>query len=125
MEIIPEVDGACGEIEIMLMESSGFNVPLRLIEKALVYSQYAEYKLSHYLNKAAESVFGFVSELQSTFSIFRWDSIKDRPINALSNASKNYIDDRSKIVSCQNANMYLADYRILCQEIILNKRNSC
>lgn len=49
-------------------------------KKTLIYAQYAEYKLSHYLDKAAESSLGFVSVLPGAFSTFRWDAIKGNPL---------------------------------------------
>ena len=43
--------------------------------------QYVEYKLSHYLDKAYETLFGFVSVLPGAFSLFRFDAIKGKPMN--------------------------------------------
>ena len=45
---------------------------LSFVESILVRTQYVEYKVSHYLDKSVESLFGFVSVLPGAFSTFRW-----------------------------------------------------
>ena len=38
-------------------------------------AQYLEYKISNYLDKAYETIFGFVSVLPGAFSTFKWAAI--------------------------------------------------
>ena len=88
------------------------------IESVLLRSQYVEYKLSHYLDKAAESLFGFVSVLPGAFSTFRWEAIKGRPLDEFLKGSKDEFGDQTKIMHWADANKYLAEDRIMCLEII-------
>ena len=88
------------------------------IESVILRSQYVEYKLSHYLDKAAESLFGFVSVLPGAFSTFRWEAIKGKPLNEFLKGSKDEFGDITKIMHWADANKYLAEDRIMCLEII-------
>ena len=65
------VGGACGSIEIDLQSLAfdGFS------EGLIVYAQYYEYKLSNYLDKAAENLFGFISVLPGAFSAYKMAAI--------------------------------------------------
>ena len=118
MESIPEVGGAWGEIEVMLPEKKEDGSDISFVESILQRGQYVEYKLSHYMDKAAESLFGFVSVLPGAFSTFRWKCIQGRPLNEFLKGSKDEFGDVSKIMSCSNANKYLAEDRIMWLEII-------
>ena len=118
METIPDVGGAWGEIEVMLPDKKDDGTAVSFIESILLRGQYVEYKLSHYMDKAAESLFGFVSVLPGAFSTFRWDCIKGRPLNSFLKGSKDEFGDIEKIMACHNANKYLAEDRIMCLEII-------
>ena len=121
MEAIPEVGGAWGEIEVMLPDKKEDDSAISLIENILLRSQYVEYKLSHYMDKAAESLFGFVSVLPGAFSTFRWECIEGQPVNEFLKGSRDDFRDASKIMSCNNANKYLAEDRIMWLEIIAKK----
>ena len=72
----PKVGGVRGSIEIDITKSQYDSC----IEGLVVYSQYYEYKLSNYLDKAAESLFGFISVLPGAFSAYRMEAIKGRPL---------------------------------------------
>ena len=75
-----------------------------------------EYKLSHYLDKAMESLFSFNSVLPGAFSTFRWEAIQGGPL-------MRFFDGLNQNKhSCFEANMYLAEDRIMCLEILI-KRN--
>ena len=50
------------------------------MEFLLVYSQYYEYKISSYLDKAAENLFGFISVLPGAFSMYRMQAIEGSPL---------------------------------------------
>lgn len=65
-----KIGGCSGEIEVILSEKDADNKPYTFFESVLLKSQYVEYKVSHYLDKAFESVFGFVSVLPGAFSTF-------------------------------------------------------
>ena len=61
---------------------------LNSINLNLVYS---EYKIAHYLDKAAESLFGFVSVLPGAFSTFRWEAVNGSPLDEFLKGSSNDI----------------------------------
>ena len=71
MHKYPNVGGCCGEIEVEFDQS----VNIFSFSYALVASQYVEYKISHYLDKACESLVGFVSVLPGAFSMLRFEAI--------------------------------------------------
>ena len=118
MESIREVGGAWGEIEVMLPDKKDDGSDISFVESILQRGQYVEYKLSHYMDKAAESLFGFVSVLPGAFSTFRWKCIQGQPLNEFLKGSKDEFGDVSKIMSCSSANKYLAEDRIMWLEII-------
>ena len=63
MEANNNCGGACGEIQIDT-SSASFGTFLQ------IYAQYFEYKISNFLDKAAENLYGFISVLPGAFSIF-------------------------------------------------------
>ena len=104
-----KVAGCCGEI---IPISSGFN--------PLVLAQMVEYKFSHILDKALESVIGYVSVLPGAFSAYRWSCIN------CPDTMKAYFKSQSgEELSLSDANMYLAEDRILCLELMcqVEKKN--
>ena len=118
LESIPEVDGAWGEIEVILPEKKEDGSDICFVERTLLRSQYVEYKLSHYMNKAAESLYGFVSVLPGAFSIFRWRRIKGRLLNKFLKGPNGNFGEISKLISLSNPNKYLSEDRIMRLEII-------
>ena len=88
---------------------SGINI----IEEAIIRSQYVEYKTLHRLDKAAESVFGFVSVLPGAFSAFRWECINGKPLDTFLLGVKDEFSDSDQIIPCYTANKYLAEDRIM------------
>ncbi|CDO96324.1 unnamed protein product [Kluyveromyces dobzhanskii CBS 2104] len=106
----PQVGGACGEIKADL--GSGYKKLLN----PLIASQNFEYKMSNILDKTTESNFGFISVLPGAFSAYRFEALKGEPM-------KKYFlgDDLNATVFISN--MYLAEDRILCFEIV-TKRDS-
>lgn len=137
MEENPQVGGCCGEIAVR--SPRVYN----LIEA----SQHFEYKISHVsaglsrtrrtpsgstdnqqrcvdasqvMDKSMESVFGYISVLPGAFSAYRWQAIRGEPLNQYF-----YIEEHSgKELGPFLANMYLAEDRVLCFELLAKfKRN--
>lgn len=105
----------------MLPEKDNEGQPISLYQSIILRSQYVEYKISHYLDKAAESLFGFVSVLPGAFSAFRWKAIKGEPLRKFLLGHTLTKSNTGKIPSCYFANQYLAEDRIMCLEIISRK----
>jgi len=75
--------------------------------KVLFNAQYVEYKVSHYIDKKFESMFGFVSVLPGAFCTFRWEAIEGDPLNSF------FKGMNSESHSASEANMYLAEDRVM------------
>ncbi|EWC48492.1 chitin synthase C [Drechslerella stenobrocha 248] len=126
-ELNPACGGACGEIKAML--GTGW----KHLRNPLVATQNFEYKMSNILDKPLESAFGFISVLPGAFSAYRFaalqsrkglpGSVKDKDVpegplekyfkgESMHGANSGFFD----------ANMYLAEDRILCFELV-TKRN--
>ena len=66
--------GVCGEIAV----EKPFGFCGIADQRSLVTSaQIFEYKISNIMDKALESVIGFISVLPGAFSAYRWDAIKN------------------------------------------------
>ena len=85
-------------------------------------AQYVEYKVSNYLDKAYETIFGFVSVLPGAFATFRWNAIQGSPLDAFFKGMNK--SSPSEFVPCKVANQYLAEDRIFCLEILIKKVSS-
>lgn len=112
------VGGACGEIKAMLGPKG------KLLINPLVASQNFEYKMSNILDKPTESVFGFISVLPGAFSAYRYEALQNDitghgPLEAYFKGETLH-DSGAGIFT---SNMYLAEDRILCFEIV-TKRDS-
>ncbi|AET40807.1 chitin synthase I Ecym_6436 [Eremothecium cymbalariae DBVPG len=105
----PNIGGACGEIktDLGLGYSKLFN--------PLVASQNFEYKMSNILDKTTESNFGFISVLPGAFSAYRFSALKGEPL-------KKYFMGENLNSTVFVSNMYLAEDRILCFEIVTKKK---
>lgn len=104
----PQVGGACGEIKTDL--GRGYKKLLN----PLVASQNFEYKLSNILDKTTESNFGFISVLPGAFSAYRFEAIRGEPLR------KYFLGDDLN-ARLFMTNMYLAEDRILCFEVVTKK----
>ena len=137
MEKYTNIGGCWGEIEWILNEKKENEqkeneqkenkTAISFFESVILRAQYVEYKISHYLDKASESLFGFVSVLPGAFSLFRWKWIKDGPLNEFLKGAKDDFADignTKNIMSCADANKYLAEDRIMCLEIIAKENNN-
>eukprot|EP01138_Halocafeteria_seosinensis_P007332 gb/GECG01007496.1/.p1 GENE.gb/GECG01007496.1/~~gb/GECG01007496.1/.p1 ORF type:complete len:2327 (+),score=325.61 gb/GECG01007496.1/:1-6981(+) len=110
MEDNPQLGGVTGEIEAT--DASKTNI--------LEAAQYFEYRAGHILDKPMESSFGFISVLPGAFSAFRWKAIRGEPLSEYFKLEENNPSKLGPFV----ANMYLAEDRILCFEILAKKNKS-
>jgi chitin synthase len=108
----PNCAGACGEIkaDIGRLGKSLFN--------PLIATQNFEYKISNILDKPLESAFGFISVLPGAFSAYRFEALKGRPLEMYFAGEK--MHDENNFFT---ANMYLAEDRILCYELVTKKQS--
>jgi chitin synthase len=115
------VGGACGEICV----DTGRACSL-LLTSPLAASQNFEYKMSNILDKPLESVFGYISVLPGAFSAYRYKALLNGPDGKGPLAS--YFKGETMHGGGANSaglferNMYLAEDRILCFEIVTKKR---
>ncbi|KAH7915695.1 glycosyltransferase family 2 protein [Hygrophoropsis aurantiaca] len=117
-DINPSVAGACGEI-VALKGDYGEN-----LVNPLVAAQNFEYKMSNILDKPLESVLGYITVLPGAFSAYRYvallnDELGEGPLQ------KYFMGELKQGESTDifTANMYLAEDRVLCWELV-SKRNS-
>ncbi|TFL06153.1 glycosyltransferase family 2 protein [Pterulicium gracile] len=117
------VGGACGEICVDVGRGCGL-----LAKSPLAASQNFEYKISNILDKPLESVFGYISVLPGAFSAYRYKALLNGPNGAGPLAS--YF--KGELLHGEGAdgaglferNMYLAEDRILCFEIVTKKNEA-
>ncbi|KAK4900817.1 hypothetical protein LTR27_001998 [Elasticomyces elasticus] len=112
----PMCAGACGEIKAMLEKGKNLINPL-------VAAQNFEYKMSNILDKPLESAFGFITVLPGAFSAYRFlalqnDKTGQGPLDKYFAGEKMHGSNAGIFT----ANMYLAEDRILCFELV-SKRN--
>lgn len=108
--------GACGEIHAMLGKRG-----LKLLNP-IVAVQNFEYKISNILDKPLESSFGYVTVLPGAFSAYRFRAIMGRPLEQYFHGDhtlskilgKKGIDN----MNIFKKNMFLAEDRILCFELV-------
>ncbi|KAI6784858.1 Chitin synthase-like protein [Emericellopsis cladophorae] len=108
--------GACGEIHAMLGRGG------RKLLNPLVAVQNFEYKISNVLDKPLESSFGYVTVLPGAFSAYRFRAIMGRPLEQYFHGDhtlskilgKKGIDN----MNIFKKNMFLAEDRILCFELV-------
>ncbi|KAG2199928.1 hypothetical protein INT47_009254 [Mucor saturninus] len=119
----PLVGGACGEIRAML------GTACCQLLNPLVAAQNFEYKMSNILDKPLESVFGYISVLPGAFSAYRYAALKNN-VDGHGPLEKYFIGEDlhggknevpSKNTGLFEANMYLAEDRILCYELVAKK----
>ncbi|KAJ9658635.1 hypothetical protein H2201_007715 [Coniosporium apollinis] len=115
-DVEPMCAGACGEIKAMLEHGKKLLNPL-------VATQNFEYKMSNILDKPLESAFGFISVLPGAFSAYRYIALQnDKTGNGP--LEKYFAGEKMHGANAGifTANMYLAEDRILCFELV-SKRN--
>lgn len=115
----PTCGGACGEIHAMLGRHY-----LGLLNP-LVASQNFEYKISNILDKPLESVFGYISVLPGAFSAYRYRAVEGRPLQQYFHGDHTLSKRLGKKgidgMSIFRKNMFLAEDRILCLEVIFKR----
>ncbi|KAI9302027.1 chitin synthase-domain-containing protein, partial [Cunninghamella echinulata] len=115
------IAGACGEIKCMLGPGGSY------LLNPLVAAQNFEYKMSNILDKPMESVFGYIAVLPGAFSAYRYTALQN-DVNGHGPLEKyfkgetlhsNHGDDNEHGGGSGlfEANMYLAEDRILCFEL--------
>ncbi|KAH9883769.1 glycosyltransferase family 2 protein [Xylariomycetidae sp. FL2044] len=110
------VAGACGEIKAMKGKfGSNFLNPL-------VASQNFEYKMSNILDKPLESVFGYITVLPGALSAYRYHALQNDETGhgPLSQYFKGETL-HGQHADVFTANMYLAEDRILCWELVAKR----
>ncbi|AEO60519.1 glycosyltransferase family 2 protein [Thermothelomyces thermophilus ATCC 42464] len=110
------VAGACGEIKAM-KGKWGKN-----LLNPLVASQNFEYKLSNILDKPLESVFGYITVLPGALSAYRYHALQNDETGhgPLSQYFKGETL-HGQHADVFTANMYLAEDRILCWELVAKR----
>ncbi|KAJ1999655.1 hypothetical protein H4R26_004974, partial [Coemansia thaxteri] len=114
------VAGACGEIAADLGKGC-----MNVFKNPLVAAQNFEYKISNILDKPLESVFGYISVLPGAFSAYRYSALQNTtpdkgPLASYFKGELMHTDGSDSNIF--DANMYLAEDRILCFELVA-KRN--
>jgi len=111
-----DLGGACGEIHAML--GKGW----RNLLNPLVAAQNFEYKISNILDKPLESSFGYVSVLPGAFSAYRFRAIMGRPLEQYFHGDHTLSKQLGKKgiegMNIFKKNMFLAEDRILCFELV-------
>ncbi|RQM05527.1 hypothetical protein DH86_00001548, partial [Scytalidium sp. 3C] len=111
-----DLGGACGEIHAMLGKNG------KKLLNPLVAGQNFEYKISNILDKPLESSFGYVSVLPGAFSAYRFRAIMGRPLEQYFHGdhtlSKKLGKKGIEGMNIFKKNMFLAEDRILCFELV-------
>ncbi|KAI9716508.1 MAG: Chitin synthase, class 2 [Chrysothrix sp. TS-e1954] len=116
-----DLGGACGEIHVELGRGG------KNLINPLVATQNFEYKISNILDKPLESAFGYVSVLPGAFSAYRFRAIMGRPLEQYFHGdhtlAKKYGKKGIEGMNIFKKNMFLAEDRILCFELVAKAGN--
>ncbi|KAI9314902.1 chitin synthase 2 [Dichotomocladium elegans] len=115
-DINSNIAGACGEIRAMAGTAG-----VALLNP-LVAAQNFEYKMSNILDKPLESVFGYISVLPGAFSAYRFTALQN-DADGHGPLEKYFLGEtmHGGDADIFTANMYLAEDRILCYELVAKK----
>ena len=107
MNVDPNCVGTCGEIA---PDRGDFC-------NLIISAQWVEYKFAHILDKALESSIGYITVLPGAFSAYEWNAINCKPLwedyfHSLNQPHK---------LTCFDANVYLAEDRVLCLNIVASQ----
>ncbi|BGP49869.1 Chitin synthase 4 [Rhodotorula kratochvilovae] len=114
------VGGACGEIVALKGKYHFVN-----LLNPIVAAQNFEYKMSNILDKPLESIFGYITVLPGAFSAYRYIALQNNAQGEgpLKEYFKGETLHHSVDADLWTKNMYLAEDRILCWELV-SKRGS-
>ncbi|KAH7339466.1 chitin synthase-domain-containing protein [Rhizoctonia solani] len=118
-DVSSNVGGACGEIAAYKGKR------WKALWNPLVASQNFEYKMSNILDKPTESMFGYISVLPGAFSAYRYIALlndKNGEGPLASYFKGEVLHGRTHDIF--TSNMYLAEDRILCFELIAKKNSN-
>lgn len=99
----------------------------------LVASQNFEYKMSNILDKPLESLFGYISVLPGALSAYRYKALTNHedgtgPLAAYFKGedllNDHHSDKQNSKTNFFEANMYLAEDRILCWELVAKRKEN-
>lgn len=111
MDRNPQIGGVAGEIAV---DAPNYFNPV-------VAAQHFEYKISNIMDKSLESVFGFISVLPGAFSAYRYEAIRaEKGVGPLPEYFRS-LTTSTKDLGPFKGNMYLAEDRILCFELLARK----
>ncbi|KAM0664843.1 hypothetical protein ACQRIT_000475 [Beauveria bassiana] len=117
-DLEPMCGGACGEIKAMLGRGG------KNLLNPLVATQNFEYKMSNILDKPLESAFGFISVLPGAFSAYRYVALQNDK-NGQGPLEKYFLGETlhgGSSAGLFESNMYLAEDRILCFELVTKRK---
>jgi len=86
-----------------------------------VAAQHFEYKMSNILDKPLESEFGYISVLPGAFSAYRYEALLGEPLDAYFKGETIHENPEGSLFK---SNMYLAEDRILCFELVAKKNHN-
>ena len=112
----PKVAGVCGEIVPIMKDANPTDV--------MVHAQKVEYKFSHILDKSLESILGFISVLPGAFSGYNYKCLEPQNADGPLWGHYFYSLRMKNKISCYEANIYLAEDRILCSALVFSKINA-
>ncbi|KAI4265194.1 MAG: hypothetical protein L6R38_009593, partial [Xanthoria sp. 2 TBL-2021] len=108
--------GASGEVHAMLGRRG------KQLRNVLVAAQNFEYKVNTMLDKPLESVFGYLTVLPGAFSAYRFRAVLGRPLEQYFNGdpllAERLGNKGLKGMGIFKRNLYLAEDRILCFELV-------
>ena len=105
-----QIAGVCGEIVPKGDDDSVFDL--------LCYAQKVEYKFSHILDKALESIIGYITVLPGAFSAYRYSALEPENLKGPLWGDYFFSILNPKSLSCYKANIYLAEDRVLCLSLV-------
>ncbi|KIY44391.1 glycosyltransferase family 2 protein [Fistulina hepatica ATCC 64428] len=118
-DVNSNVAGACGEISVFKGKH------WKYLLNPLVAAQNFEYKISAILDKPTESLFGYISVLPGAFSAYRYIALQndERGVGPLASYFKGEVLHGAD-TDIFTSNMYLAEDRILCFELVAKANSS-